>query len=83
MTLANNNKIYEKDEGILSIMYHRFNENEYPSTNIRMDVFKKQIELIKENNIKFINPDEFDKNFSIPKQEKKNYGLKKNFSNMV
>mgnify|MGYP003351858642 CR=1 FL=1 len=22
-------------------MYHRFNENKYPSTNIRMDIFKK------------------------------------------
>ncbi len=71
MTLANTNKIYDKDEGILSIMYHRFNENKYPSTNIRMDIFKKQIELIKENNIQFINPAEFDKNFSIPKLEKK------------
>ncbi len=52
-------------------MYHRFNENEYPSTNIRMEVFKKQIQLIKDLNYNFYNPgiliDEFDK----PKNEKK------------
>ena len=29
------------------LMYHRFNENKYPSTNIKMEIFKKQIELIK------------------------------------
>ena len=30
----NNIKFYSEDNGILSIMYHRFNEHEYPSTNI-------------------------------------------------
>ena len=25
-------------------MYHRFNEQKYPSTNIKLDVFKKQVE---------------------------------------
>ena len=38
---------YSNDEGILSIMYHRFNESKYPSTNIQMEVFKNQIEIIK------------------------------------
>ena len=27
-------------------MYHRFNENKYPSTNIRMDIFKNQIDIL-------------------------------------
>ena len=28
------------DYGLISIMYHRFNENKYPSTNISMDLYK-------------------------------------------
>ena len=43
----NNIKYYSKDLGTLSLMYHRFNENKYPSTNIQMSVFKKQINIIK------------------------------------
>ena len=39
----NNIKYYSNDEGILSLMYHRFNESKYPSTNIQMDIFKNQI----------------------------------------
>ena len=69
--MANIKKIYQVDSGILSIMYHRFDENKYPSTNIRMEVFKEQITLIKKNNIEFINPIEFDQNFNVPKREKK------------
>ena len=30
----NNIKYYSPDLGILSLMYHRFDENKYPSTNI-------------------------------------------------
>ena len=52
-------------------MYHRFDENKYPSTNIRMDVFLKQIQLIKDLNYDFIHPEEFEKNFDIPKKQKK------------
>ena len=46
----NNIKQYSEDEGVLSIMYHRFDENKYPSTNIQMDVFLKHIQLIKDLN---------------------------------
>jgi len=54
------NKKYFKDEkGVLAIMYHRFEENKYPSTNIRLDIFKKHINLIKENNINFYDPAAF------------------------
>jgi len=66
----NNIKYYSNDEGILSIMYHRFNEPKYPSTNIQMDIFKQQIEIIKESNYKFNNPNEFEKMFSAPKIKK-------------
>ena len=52
-------------------MYHRFNENKYPSTNIQMDIFLKQIQLIKDLNYDFIHPDEFKKKFNIPKKQKK------------
>ena len=52
-------------------MYHRFDENKYPSTNIRMEIFLKQIQLIKDLNYEFIHPEEFQKNFDIPKKQKK------------
>ena len=52
-------------------MYHRFDENKYPSTNIQMDIFLKHIQLIKKLNYEFIHPNDFQKNFNIPKKKKK------------
>ena len=66
-----NIKSYSDDKGILPLMYHRFNESKYPSTNIQMDVFKQQIELIKNLKYKFYNPKDLEKNFHISKVEKK------------
>ena len=66
-----NSKLYSKDEGVLSIMYHRFNESKYPSTNIQMDVFKKHIEFVNKSEFDFYNPKEFEKNFNNPKKNKK------------
>jgi len=66
----NNIKYYSKDEGILSIMYHRFNENRYPSTNIKMDMFEKHINIIKKSNLNFLNPNNFAEKFNMPKSEK-------------
>ena len=40
-------------------MYHRFNENKYPSTNIKIEDFKKQLDIIKKQNIHFVNPKNF------------------------
>ncbi len=68
---GNNIKQYSNDEGVLSIMYHRFEENKYPSTNIQMSVFKKHIQLIKDSNYEFIHPHEFKKKFNDPKKQKK------------
>ena len=51
-------------------MYHRFNESKYPSTNIQMEVFKNQIEIIKKSNYNFNNPDNFKEEFDIPKLNK-------------
>jgi len=53
--------------GIVSLMYHRFNENQYPSTNIKIDIFKKQIEQINNKKINFMLPSNFDKNFNLKK----------------
>jgi len=57
--------------GILTLMYHRFDEEKYPSTNIDMNIFKKQIKIIEDLNYKFYNPGELEKNFAIVKNEKK------------
>ena len=67
----NNIKRYSKDEGILSIMYHRFNESKYPSTNIQMDVFKEHINLIRGSKFDFLNPKNIQKEFNISKKQKK------------
>ena len=67
----NNIKQYSNDEGVLAIMYHRFDESKYPSTNIQFDIFLKQIQLIKELNYNFIHPENFEKNFDVPKKQKK------------
>ena len=52
-------------------MYHRFEENKYPSTNIRIDDFKTHISLIKEQNFKFISHEEFEENINIKSNAKK------------
>ena len=57
--------------GILSLMYHRFDENKYPSTNIRMDIFKQHIEIIKDLKYDFYDPKDLKENFYIKKTEKK------------
>ena len=67
----NNFKQYSNDEGVLSIMYHRFNENKYPSTNIKMDIFLDHLKLIQSLNYDFIHPIEFQNNFNVPKKQKK------------
>ena len=52
-------------------MYHRFEENKYPSTNIKILDFKKHLEIIKKNNIKFINPKNFEKELVNNKKQRK------------
>ena len=66
-----NIKYYSNDKGILSLMYHRFDENKYPTTNIQMDVFKKQIEIIRNLKYSFYDPKDLEKNFYTIKTEKK------------
>ena len=76
--LFTQNKLYPstqniniEDFGIISIMYHRFNENKYPSTNIKMNDFKKHIEIIESQNIEFVNPKNFKLDLSQKKKERK------------
>ena len=52
-------------------MYHRFNENKYPSTNIRMNVFDEQMQIIKNLQYEFYNPKLFEKEFNQVKSKKK------------
>ncbi len=52
-------------------MYHRFNENKYPSTNIRMEIFKKQMKIIRDSKYEFYDPNKLEKEFNIKKDKKK------------
>jgi len=69
--LAENNRYYSFDKGLVSLIYHRFNESKYPSTNIQMDIFIKQISIINENNYNYYNPKNFDIFFKNPDKKKK------------
>ena len=62
-------------------MYHRFNENKYPSTNIQVKDFKEQLQIIKDNKINFINSYSFTKS-KIRKKEKESLFIK-NLSSFV
>jgi hypothetical protein len=41
-------------------MYHRFDENKYPSTNIKLDDFKSHINLIEDSEFEFISHGQFE-----------------------
>jgi len=48
------------NKGIITLMYHRFEENKYPSTNIRNEIFAEHIKEINNSGIKFINFKKFE-----------------------
>ncbi len=52
-------------------MYHRFEENKYPSTNIKIDIFQNHIDIIKKNNLSFLDPKNFEFEFNNVSKEKK------------
>ena len=66
----NNSKYYSNDHGILSLMYHRFNENKYPSTNIKMEIFKDQMSIIRDLGYEYYKPKFFEEEFNKPKEKK-------------
>ena len=52
-------------------MYHRFEENKYPSTNIKLKDFKEHLKIIREKNISFINPNNFEQDLKNNKNQRK------------
>ena len=52
-------------------MYHRFDEAKYPSTNIQLNVFKEQLKIIENEGIQFIHPENFKKDLSKNKKQRK------------
>ena len=60
-----------EDFGIISLMYHRFEENKYPSTNIRIDDFLNHLEIIQSDNIHFVNPRNYEKELIFNKKQRK------------
>ena len=54
------NKI-NANNGVITLMYHRFDENKYPSTNIRMENFLEHINEINISKIQFITYEKFEK----------------------
>ena len=52
-------------------MYHRFEENKYPSTNIRIKDFKSHIEYIKDSDLEFLRYEEFLKKINDVNKTKK------------
>ncbi len=52
-------------------MYHRFEENKYPSTNIKIADFIKHIDLIIKNDFNFIDANNFENNLIKNKNKKK------------
>ncbi len=67
----NNSKYFSNDRGVLSLMYHRFNENKYPSTNIRMPIFIEQMDMISNLGYEFYDPKLFLNEIDKPKNKKK------------
>ena len=45
---------FNPDKGVIALMYHRFNENKYPSTNIRNEIFEQHLEEINKSGLQFI-----------------------------
>ena len=66
-----NSKYYSNDNGVLSLMYHRFNEDRYPSTNIQMEIFDKQMSIINKLGYEFYDPKLFLNEFKKPKDKKR------------
>ena len=52
-------------------MYHRFEENKYPSTNIRLNDFLQHLKIIEENSMTFVNPKNFEYELKNNKSKRK------------
>ena len=72
-SLAINLNEFNPDKGVIALMYHRFNENKYPSTNVRNEIFLEHLNEINNSKFKFISFDKF--NEIIKSKIEKNYLL--------
>ena len=52
-------------------MYHRFEENKYPSTNIKIKEFMEHIKILEDNKILFVNPKNFEDELRNNKDQRK------------
>ena len=52
-------------------MYHRFEENKYPSTNVKINEFINHIKILENNQISFINPINFEDELKNNKTQRK------------
>ena len=52
-------------------MYHRFEENKYPSTNIKINDFKIHLNTIKSEGLHFLDPKNFNQNLKNEKNKRK------------
>ena len=52
-------------------MYHRFEENKYPSTNIKINDFIEHLKILKKNKIRFINANNFEEELKNNKTQRK------------
>jgi peptidoglycan/xylan/chitin deacetylase (PgdA/CDA1 family) len=52
-------------------MYHRFEENKYPSTNIKIANFIEHLNLIKKKQFEFVNPADFENSLLKRKEKRK------------
>ena len=59
------------DFGIISLMYHRFEENKYPSTNIKIKDFMEHLNILERNKINFVNPKNFENDLKNNKSQRK------------
>jgi len=48
-------------KGVIALMYHRFDENKYPSTNIKKEIFLQHLQEIENLKIEFITLEKFKK----------------------
>jgi len=52
-------------------MYHRFEENKYPSTNIKIKDFMEHLNILERNKINFVNPKNFENDLKNNKSQRK------------
>ena len=52
------NKLFANENSIAVFVYHRFGENNYPSTNVKISQFKKHLEELTKNNYNVVSTEE-------------------------